>query len=515
MYDNKVVYQIYPKSFKDTNGDGIGDLLGIIEKLDYIKELGVDYIWLCPINKSPQYDNGYDISDYYDIDPLFGTLEDYKQLIFEAKKRGIKIMHDLVLNHTSTESEWFKRALCKDPKYYDYFIWRDEPNELKSFFSTKEESAWTYVEQLDKYYFHIFDEHQPDLNWANEQVRNEMYNIINYWIDFGVEGFRLDAINLIGKDPDRLITYNGPKYIEYLHQMHDLTFKDDILTVGECGGSLKQIEEMCNNGFTQTFHMHNLFSTNVGGDKWTQNPIDYNYIAKVIKNWQNNYFSPQTWVMANHDNPRLVSLWGNDDEYRYESATCLATLFTLLRGTQYIYQGEEIGMTDPHMMNIDDYKDIETLNAYEKLIEDGLSDHEVMEKISKVSRDNPRVPMQWTGDDNRGFSSAKPWIKYNDYNRANVEDDLASPKSVYKYYQKLIKLKKETFDNYINYPLDTITCVDDVICYERKGMKVICNLQNVENEYPLSNQTIVLNNYERFDGRLKPYQTIVCLEKSY
>lgn len=508
-FDNKVVYQIYPKSFLDTNADGIGDLQGIIEKLDYLQQLGVDYIWISPINTSPQYDNGYDIADYYGIDPMFGTIEDYQQLIAQANERGIKVMLDLVLNHTSDEHEWFKKAVAGDPKYMDYYIWRDQPNDIKSFFSKQ---AWTYNEQVGKYYFHLFDQHQPDLNWENEEVRNEIYKMINYWIDLGVEGFRLDVIDLIGKEPDKYITGKGPKFYDYLNELHNATFGDKLLTVGECWNStLAESHKMCdNNGLTQVFHFTHLIQTN-GEDKWEQNPIDYSKIVDILKLWHNDYDGSQTIVMNNHDMPRLVSLWLNDSEYRYESATLLATLFSLLKGTQYIYQGEELGMTNAYLKSIDQYNDVETLNKYEEFKKEGkYNEEQIMEKIALISRDNARTPMQWTAEENAGFSTGTPWLAVNkNYREINAQNDLASDNSVYKFYQKVISFKKENFEQIINQPLDAISFENNLLSYQKGSIKVTCNMQAQPTAYETANE-IIINNYQTYDNQfLQPYQAIV------
>ncbi|MFV0288631.1 MAG: alpha-glucosidase [Mycoplasmatales bacterium] len=504
-FEDKIVYQIYPKSFKDSNNDGIGDIQGIIEKLDYLQELGVDYIWLSPVNKSPQYDNGYDISDFNDIDPIFGTLTDYKQLIKEAKVRNIKIMLDLVLNHVSSEHKWFKQALQGNKKYYNYFIWRDKPNKIKTFFS---KSAWTYKVEVGKYYFHLFDEHQPDLNWENPEVREEIYKMVNYWINLGVKGFRLDVIDLIGKDPDNYILGKGPKFYKYLNELHNKTFKDDILTVGECwGSSIEESTKMCTQGLTQVFHFEHLITTN-GETKWEQSPINYSKIVKIIQKWQNQYHKSQNWVMNNHDMPRLISLWGDDKVYKYECATCYATLFTMLRGTQYIYQGEEIGMSNAYKYQIREYNDVESLNVYQALKDSNLSDEIIMKKIALISRDNARVPMQWTSQGNRGFSKQQPWIDYNHHDTANVEQDIKSTTSIYRVYQKLIKLKKTYYKQYIDQDLDYITYHNGLIEYAKSDIVVICNMSATDVMYEVKGK-VIFNNYTKYNGMFQPYQALI------
>lgn len=508
-FNNKVVYQIYPKSFKDTSGSGIGDIKGVISKLDYLQNLGVDYIWLSPINKSPQHDNGYDISDYYHIDPMFGTDEDYKELINAANKRGIKVMLDLVLNHTSNEHEWFKKALAGDPEYLDYYVWTDKPNDLRGFFS---QSAWEYVDSIGKYYLHLFDVSQPDLNWHNPKVREELYKMINYWIDLGVEGFRLDVIDLIAKEPEKYITGKGPKFYEYLEELHNNTFKDKILTVGECWNStIEESIKMCTNGLTQVFHFSHLTLTN-GEDKWEQHPIDWDQMSATIERWQNEYDLAQTIVMNNHDMPRLISLWLNDDEYRYESATNLAILFTLLNGTQYIYQGEEVGFKNAYIEDIDVYNDVEVHGKYSEYIEQGkLSQEDIMKRIQLIARDNARIPMAWDSTVNGGFSTTTSWLpQHNEYKNINVEKDLNRKKSVYKMYKQLIEFKKINYDTIINSKLDYIAHDNGIIEYSKNGMIVVCNMTDSNKKYKLTGN-IAVNNYDEYKGYLEPYQALVIL----
>lgn len=506
-FNNKVVYQIYPKSFLDTTGNGIGDINGIIKKLDYIQELGVDYIWLSPINKSPQHDNGYDISDYYHIDPLFGTDEDYKQLILEANKRGLKVMLDLVLNHTSSDHEWFKRACNGDEEYFAYYVWTDTPNDLEGFFSS---GCWKYVEAVGKYYLHLFDESQPDLNWHNPQVRQELYKMVNYWIGLGVEGFRLDVIDLIAKEPEKYITGKGPKFYEYLKELNNSTFKDKILTVGECWNStIEEANKMCNqNGLTEIFHFSHLTLTN-GEDKWEQIPVDYNQVIDTIKKWQNEYDGNQTIVMNNHDMPRLISLWLDADNYRYESSTLLATLFGFLNGTQYIYQGEELGFTYANMMDINDYNDVETFGKYDEYnLQNKLSDDDIINRIKLISRDNARIPIAWDDTPNGGFTTGTPWLKQNvNYKQVNAAADLSSSKSVYKYYQEIIKFKKENYDQYINHKLDSIKFEDEVVTYSKNGLHVVCNMSTDSKALAITGE-VIISNYDTTD-ELKPYQAVV------
>ncbi len=506
-FNNKVVYQIYPKSFNDTTGSGYGDIKGIIEKLDYIKDLGVDYIWLSPINESPQRDNGYDIANYYEIDPLFGEKVDYKKLITECEKRDMKVMLDLVLNHTSDQHEWFQKALAGDEEYQDYYVWTEEPNDLVGFFS---KSAWSFEPKVGKYYLHLFDKTQPDLNWNNPKVRAEIIKMVNYWIDFGVAGFRLDVIDLIGKEPEKCITAKGPKFYDYLKELSNNTFKKELLTVGECwDASHEDSYKMCSDdGLTQVFHFAHLITTN-GEDKWEQKPVNYQTIIDVIKSWQNDYIGSQTIVMNNHDMPRLISLWLDDSEYRYESATNLATIFTLLNGTQYIYQGEEVGFTNANIENINDYNDVETHNKYQVYKDEGeLSETEIIDRIKLIARDNARVPMAW--DKTGGFTISTPWLGYNqNYPIVNVEADLRREKSVYKYYQALIAFKKANYDEIINQKIKNISYEDGVIMYEKANIIVYANMTanvvTVDNE----KEEVIFSNYSSFDGELRPYQAVV------
>lgn len=507
--ENKVIYQIYPKSFKDTTGNGIGDIEGIISKLDYLKELGVDYLWLSPICKSPQNDNGYDISDYYTIDPLFGTNEDYERLIKEAGERGIKIMMDLVLNHTSDQHEWFKKALQKDEKYYNYYIFRDKPNDIGSYFGG---IAWEYNEEVGQYYFRLFDKSQPDLNWENPEVREDIYKMVNYWIEKGVEGFRLDVIDLIGKEPDNYITGKGPKFYEYLKELNNNTFKDNILTVGECWGSnLEQTYKMCNkDGLTQAFHFNHLTIID-GKDKWYKQPLDLNKLVEVFQTWQNDFNGIEALVMNNHDMPRLISNWLDDKTYRKESAKLAITLFGLMKGNLYLYQGEEIGATNAHMNNIDDYRDVETLNKYNELKAMDLDEKVIMEMIKKTSRDNARVPMQWSEEKNAGFSTGETWIKVNsNYKEVNVEKDLNSEDSVYNYYKDIIKFRKENYDK-LNGNIK-FEVGGDVLKFTRGGIKFIANFS--EFIIPMEKEeTPQFTNYKAIDKKhLRPYEVYVLVD---
>lgn len=403
-WHSSVVYQIYPRSFKDSNGDGIGDINGIREKLDYLKELGIDVIWLSPVYKSPNDDNGYDISDYCDIMDEFGTMEDMDNLLKEANERGIKILMDLVVNHTSDEHKWFIEAKkSKDNEYRDYYIWRDsvdgnEPNDLGSTFSG---SAWQYDETTGQYYLHLFSKKQPDLNWENEKVRNEVYKMMNFWVDKGIGGFRMDVIDLIGKVPDEMITGNGPKLHEYLQEMNKAALEGkDLLTVGETWGATPDVAKLYSNPgrkeLSMVFQFEHIGLDQIEGkEKWDVKSLELLDLKKVLSKWQTE-LEGQGWnslFWNNHDLPRIVSRWGNDKEYRIESAKMLATLLHGMKGTPYIYQGEELGMTNVRFDDINDYNDIESLNMYKDRLSKGYSHNEIMESIYAKGRDNARTPM--------------------------------------------------------------------------------------------------------------------------
>jgi glucan 1,6-alpha-glucosidase len=453
-WKNAVIYQIYPKSFQDSNGDGIGDIPGIITRLDYLKKLGIDAIWLSPVYRSPQYDNGYDISDYKDIDPMFGTMNDMENLIKEAKKRNIRIIMDLVLNHTSDEHYWFQEAKkSRSNPYHDYYVWRNgvegtPPNDMKSTFGG---SAWTWVPEVQQYYFHQFSEKQPDLNWDDPKVRREIYDMILWWMNKGVEGFRLDVIDQIAKEPDHKITVNGPKLHEYIRELSKETFQKgkDIITVGEAWGADPERAKMYSNPDNSEFSMvfqfeHICLDQQEGKSKWDLAPLDLVKLKNVLAKWQKELYQTgwNSLFWNNHDLPRIVSRWGNDGKYRVESAKMLATILYGLQGTPYIYQGEELGMTNVRY-NIEDYRDIETLNLYKERTENGYSVQEVMNSIYAKGRDNARTPMQWDDSENAGFTIGIPWIKVNpNYKYINARNEMKDEKSVFNYYRKLIQLRK-------------------------------------------------------------------------
>lgn len=533
-WHSSVVYQIYPRSFNDSNGDGIGDINGIREKLDYLKELGIDVIWLSPVYKSPNDDNGYDISDYCDIMDEFGTMDDMEKLLKEANEKGIKILMDLVVNHTSDEHKWFIEAKkSKDNKFRDYYIWRDpvnghEPNNLGSCFSG---SAWQYDESTDQYYLHLFSKKQPDLNWENENVRNEVYKMMNFWIDKGIGGFRMDVIDLIGKVPDEMITGNGPKLHDYLQEMNKAALEGhDLLTVGETWGATPEIAKLYSNPkrkeLSMVFQFEHIGLDQIEGkEKWDVKPLDLLDLKKVLSKWQTE-LEGEGWnslFWNNHDLPRIVSRWGNDREYRVESAKMLATLLHGMKGTPYIYQGEEFGMTNVRFEDINEYNDIETLNMYKDRISKGYSHDEIMASIYAKGRDNARTPMQWDSTENAGFTTGNPWLAVNkNYKFINAEDCLQDKDSIFYHYKKLIEIRKHN-DTIIYGDYKLLLPEDkNVFVYSRKlnGDKivVVCNFYdkevNLNFKEDFNNVEILLSNYKDSsifmkDLKLRPYEAIM------
>ncbi|HFK1453200.1 MULTISPECIES: alpha,alpha-phosphotrehalase [Bacillus cereus group] len=464
-WHKSVVYQIYPKSFNSYYNKETGDIKGVTEKLDYLKELGVDYIWLTPIYQSPQNDNGYDVSDYYRIDPSYGTMEEFEELLEEAKARNIEIMLDIVVNHSSTEHKWFKEAKeDKNSPYRNYYIWRDEKNNWQSKFGG---SAWKYDEKTEQYYLHLFDETQADLNWENEKLREEIYDMMRFWLDKGVTGFRLDVINLISKDQQflnddgstatsdgRKYYTDGPRVHEYLQEMNRNVFEGkDVITVGEMSSTtIDNCIKYSNperNELSMTFSFHHLKVDYPNGDKWTKADFDFIKLKEIMSNWQIEMQKGGGWnalFWCNHDQPRIVSRFGDDKEYRNESAKMLATAMHMLQGTPYIYQGEEIGMTNPKFESIEQYRDVESLNIYDIKLEEGLSKEEIIGILKQKSRDNSRTPMQWNENMNSGFTTSTPWISVaENFKEINVEKALEDKESVFYHYKKLIELRK-TYD---------------------------------------------------------------------
>ena len=536
-WHSSVVYQIYPRSFMDSNNDGIGDIKGIISKLDYLKELGIDVIWLSPVYKSPNDDNGYDISDYKDIMDEFGTMEDMDELLKEANSRNIKIVMDLVLNHTSDEHKWFIEAINNpNSKYRDYYVFRDpvdgkEPNGLGSIFGG---SAWELDEKSGQYYLHLFSKKQPDLNWANEDMRNELYGMINFWLDKGVGGFRLDVIDLIGKQPDIGITSNGPKLHEYIHEMNRKSFGNkDLLTVGETWGATPEIAKLYSNPsrneLSMIFQFEHIGLDEIQGkSKWDLAPLNFVRLKEVFNNWQtelkNEGWNSLFW--NNHDLPRIVSRWGNDSkEYRELSAKMLATILHMQMGTPYIYQGEEIGMTNVYFDDIDDYRDIELLNMYKERIDAGYDKKDIMKSIYAKGRDNARTPMQWDDSINGGFSKATPWIATNqNYKEINVKNNIEDENSIFNHYKKLIQIRKE--NEVVLYGDFELLCKDhnSIFAYIRElnneKILVVSNFYGENEKFILNeelkykNCEILLSNYKDSSNNiekinLRPYEAII------
>lgn len=522
-----VVYQIYPKSFQDSNGDGFGDLQGIIKRLDYLETLGINAIWLSPVFKSPQADNGYDISDYRDIDPTFGSLDDMEELINEAKKHNIRIMMDLVLNHSSNEHRWFKEAKkSKDNPYHDYYIWRDgeegvPPSDMKAVFGG---SAWEYVPEIGQYYFHQFLPEQPDLNWENPKVRRAIYDMILWWMDKGVGGFRLDVIDQIAKEPDKRITINGPRLQEYFKELSKETFqKGDLITVGEAWGADTERAKLYSNPdgseFSMVFQFEHIgLDQKEGGEKWDLAPLPFKKLKKIMAHWQNELYNCgwNSLFWDNHDLPRIVSRWGNDREYRVESAKMLAILLHGMQGTPYIYQGEELGMTNVQY-DIEDYKDCEIINMYHERLEKGYSKDEIMKSIYAKGRDNARTPMQWDDSANAGFTTGTPWIKVNDnYDKINAKSQVDDPDSIFSCYKKLVQLRKD-YSVFVDGKF-TLLLEDDenIFAYSRKNeektMLVVCNFFDKEIPMPLAKECegmeVLISNYKDTSDMsvLRPYE---------
>lgn len=546
-FENKVVYQIYPKSFYDSNNDGIGDLNGITEKLDYIKHLGVDYIWITPFFVSPQKDNGYDVADYCNIDPTYGTMEDFDRLSAEAKKRGIGIMLDMVFNHTSTEHKWFKKALAGEKKYQDFYIFKkgEKNNPPTNWVSKFGGNAWEYVEELESYYLHLFDRTQADLNWENPEVREEIYKVVKFWLNKGVNGFRFDVVNLISKpekfendyqgDGRRFYT-DGPKIHEYLKGLNQNTFgqKEDIITVGEMSSTSM---ENCfkysgkdENELSMVFNFHHLKVDYKNKDKWALQPFDFQELKDILNSWQvgmqeHNAWSALFW--CNHDQPRVVSRFGDDKNYWKKSAKMLGTVVHMLRGTPYIYQGEEIGMTNAYFDTISQYKDVESINYHKILIDSGLSDEEAMKIVMERSRDNGRTPMQWNDEINGGFSKGTPWIEsIKNYKEINVKNQIDDEDSIFNYYRKLIALRKEHRVIALGKTIPLAENDKNVYMFKRvlenEELLVVTNFYNVECSIELDfeiegYECILSNNGEKVtlekNLKLQPYDALVFLKK--
>lgn len=505
------IYQIYPKSFMDKNGDGIGDLKGITSKLDYLQKLGITALWLSPVYDSPMDDNGYDIANYEAIADIFGDMSDMDELLVEAKKRDIRIIMDLVVNHTSDEHAWFIEA-SENPESLerDFYIWRDKPNELVSIFGG---SAWEYDETSGQYYLHFFSKKQPDLNWENPQLRQKVYDMMNFWIDKGIGGFRMDVIDMIGKIPDQLIDTNGPKLHDYIKEMNQASFgKHDLLTVGETWGATPEIAKQYSNPDNQELSMvfqfeHIGLQHKPDSLKWEyEKELDVSALKTIFNKWQTELELGQGWnslFWNNHDLPRVLSMWGDTGVYREKSAKALAILLHLMRGTPYIYQGEEIGMTNYPFRTLEELNDIESLNYAKEALEKGASIEVIMDQIRQVGRDNARTPMQWDTSKNAGFSiSDKTWLPVNpNYKDINVESALANPESVFYTYQKLVELRK-TQDWLVDADFELLETTDKVFAYIRKTQDssylIAVNLSDQEQifDYNFDVEEVVISNTE-------------------
>ena len=551
-WKESVVYQIYPKSFKDSNGDGVGDIRGIIQKLDYLKELGVNVLWISPMLESPQDDNGYDISDYRSIYEEYGTMEDYEELLCEAHKRSIRILMDLVVNHTSDEHNWFiESRKSKDNPYRDYYIWKDpvngkEPNNWGGAFGG---SAWEYDPQTQMYYLHLFSKKQPDLNWENEKVRQEVYDMMKFWCEKGIDGFRMDVISMISKDqrfPDGEMNnglygdfgpycVHGPRVHEFLQEMNQKVLsKYDIMTVGETAGvTIEEAQKYAGddrNELNMVFQFEHVESGCGDYGKWTTAKYDFKEFKNIMIKWQEE-LQGKAWnslFLGNHDQPRSVSRFGNDNPvYRETSAKMLATCIHMMQGTPYVYQGEELGMTNIYFDKLEDYRDIESINYFEEFTESGLMTPEHMMKCLMLrSRDNARTPMQWDDSKQAGFTEGEPWIKVNpNYKKINAAQQLEDPDSVFHYYQKLIRLRKEK-DIIVYGEFEPLYREDEqIFAYTRKQdqekLLTVCNFsdKNAEVEVPeeFKGAECLITNLGRkeFEGKivLNPYEAFVLYYK--
>lgn len=540
-FKDKVIYQIYPKSFKDTNGSGTGDLRGIIEKLDYLKNLGVDYLWLTPFFKSPQNDNGYDVENYYEIDPAYGTMEDLEELIAKAKEKNIYLMLDMVFNHTSTEHEWFKKALAGDSYYKDFYFFRENQGKIPTNWESKFGGpAWEYIEEMDEYYLHLFDKSQADLNWENPEVRKELIKVLNFWLEKGIRGFRFDVINLISKDKfeddfegdGRRFYTDGKKVLQYLQELNKNSFGkyENVLTVGEMSST--SIENCikytnpANNALDMAFNFHHLKVDYENGRKWTDMPVDFEEFKDLLEDWQVGMEKGNGWnalFLNCHDQPRSVSRFGDDKKYHKESAKMLATLIHMQEGTPYIYQGEEIGMTNNYFADISDYRDVETINYYHILKDENVDEDKIRKIIQAKSRDNARSPMQWTKSD--GFTKGIAWIKENPNKKEiNVEDNINDPDSIYNYYKKLIEIRKKyrviSHGSYERVLKNIKNIYAFKRKYENQTVLVINNLTKEEitidiNE--MQNSKLVISNYGQREIKesldLKAYESIVLYKE--
>lgn len=535
-WQTAVIYQIYPRSFQDSNGDGIGDLRGIIQRLDYLENLGISAIWLSPVYQSPNDDNGYDISDYESIMDEFGTMKDMEELLSEANKRNIKIVMDLVVNHSSDEHNWFIEAKkSKENPYRDFYVWRDSkngsvPNDLKSTFGG---SAWEYDESSGQYFLHLFSKKQPDLNWENPKLRQSIYDMMNFWLEKGIGGFRMDVIDLISKRPDEEITSNGPMLHEYLQEMNQATFgqkKYDVMTVGETWGATPEIAKLYSNPSRHELSMvfqfeHVGLDQEVNKEKWDLRELQIPELKKVLTKWQTS-LGDEGWnslFWNNHDLPRIISRWGNDKMYRVESGKLFAILLHFMKGTPYIYQGEEIGMTNYPILDISEAEDIETINMYNERIDLGYSEEEILQSINTKGRDNARTPMQWDCSKNAGFTTGIPWLHVNpNYKEINVQAALEDKNSIFYTYKKLISLRK-TNPILVCGQFELLESSDDVFAYIRflnnQECLVVANISENKNimDIPDGKWNLLISNYNRetvLQGKviLEPYEAF-ALEK--
>ncbi|MBS6734271.1 MAG: alpha-glucosidase [Clostridiales bacterium] len=547
-WKESVVYQIYPRSFKDSNGDGIGDINGITEKMGYLQELGVDVIWLSPVYQSPNDDNGYDISDYQAIMEEFGTMEDFDRMLAAAHEHGLKLVMDLVVNHTSDEHPWFVESRKSvDNPYRDYYIWRPgkdgkEPNNWGSCFSGP---AWKYDPQTEMYYLHLFSEKQPDLNWDNPKVRQEVFDMMNWWLDKGVDGFRMDVISLISKKPDLpdgpvgINGYasfnepaNGPHVHEYLQEMREKVLnRKETITVGECSGvTLEEAKKYASSDGKELNMVFQFEHMDVDADantKWTDKKMDLRDMKEVLTRWQKGLedIAWNSLFWENHDQPRSISRYGNDSpEYREVSAKMLATCLHMMQGTPYVYQGEELGMTNVPFTSIDQFRDLDSINAYRELVEEQkvFTSEEMMRYLRYKSRDNARTPFQWDDSENAGFSTGTPWIMVNpNYKEINAKDQLEREDSVFHYYQKLIRLRKE--QEVIVYGTYDLLLPDskEIYAYTRtlgeEKLLVVCNFYEPEVSFELPEEfaggTCLISNYPevslKAEMTLRPYEAFV------
>ncbi|OUN23055.1 alpha,alpha-phosphotrehalase [Pseudoflavonifractor sp. An85] len=547
-FRNSVVYQIYPKSFLDTNGDGLGDLRGVTAKLDYLQTLGVDYIWLTPFFVSPQNDNGYDVADYRAIDPRYGTMADFEELVAQAEVHNIRIMLDMVFNHTSTYHQWFQKALAGDPVYQDYYIFRPgkpdgtPPTNWESKFGG---NAWEYVPQLGKYYLHLFDKTQADLNWENPAVRKEVQDIVCFWMSKGVKGFRFDVVNLISKGEyaddfqgdGRCFYTDGPRIHEFLHELNQESFGQDpeIITVGEMSSTsmencFRYAGADCGE-LSMVFSFHHLKVDFMGNDKWVLVPTDFGKLKDILFSWQEGMAAHNAWnavFWCNHDQPRVVSRFGDEGTYWKESAKMLANIVHAMRGTPYIYQGEELGMSNANFTSLDQYRDVESLNHYQILRDKGMSEESVYNILKVHSRDNSRTPMQWDATAQGGFTTGEPWISVNPNTATiNAQAQVEDKDSIFAHYQALIRLR-HTYDVFAQGDFSPLTPDHPaVLAYQRKipGQELIC----VNNFYPkecvwkapveLDGYQVLLSNYSdsapQSEWQLRPYESVLLLKESH